>query len=219
MQAPIKQMPLPVGLYRSLSREEIEAMLKVLASEREKLEKEKEDIIDTILISMYERDKQRLKNGPSFQKNLEKFFEQPRDYKDCQFSNSWTYQEQGVFWDRNSEHNTTLTARLVNDFMFCDTSLYGSLMESKEGNELKALKEQLDELFRAESDQMNAQVIINKNTPLPEKRQTYWNDHNFYQNDKVKITLHGERRKEIEIVERKITEVRTKLETLCKSVP
>lgn len=219
MQAPIKQMPLPVGLYRSLSREEIEAMLKVLASEREKLEKEKEDMIDTILISMYERDKQRLKNGPSFQKNLEKFFEQPRDYEDCQFSKSRTYQEQGMFLDRKLEHNTIRRARLINDNMFRDISLYGSLMESKEGNDLKALKEQLDVLFRAESDQMNAQVIINKDTPLSEKRQTFWNDHNFYQHDKDEIKLHGERRKEIEIVERKITEVRTQLETLCKSVP
>lgn len=221
MQSPINQTPIPVGLYGSLTSDDIKTRLEVLAKKKEELEKNRADMINKILTSMLERDRQRLAEGSDFQKTLEIFFEKPRDNKDCRdsSSSSWTYPELGMFWNRNWEHVIKCIAELINNIKFEDGILYGSFMKSNEGNNLKALKEKLDELFKAESEQMNTQVVINDKNPLPEEQRTYWNVNNFYQHVEVKIKLHEERRKEIKQVEGEITKVRTQLEELCKSLP
>ena len=228
MQSPINQTQIPVGLHGSLTSEAIEAKLQVLFSEIEELEKKRAEMIETMLRSMFEKDIKRLtEKGSKFQERMATYFEQPRDHKDRMYSRSWTFQEQGMFWDRDLEYKTTHKDRLMNDIAFEDGDFYGILMKSKEEDDLKTLKKQLDdlktlkkqldELFRAESDQMNIQVVINDENPLPEKRQSIWHVNNFYQHKKDQIKLHEDRRKEIKLVEGKITEVRTQLEKLCKS--
>lgn len=218
MQSPINQTLTPVGLHGSLTSGEIEAKLQVLFFEIEELEKTRAEMSETMLRSSFEKDMKRLtETGSNFQERMEIYFEQPRDYKDCRFSKSWSFQEQAMFWDRDWKYKTTQKDRLMNDIAFKDGDFYGILMKSKEEDDLKTLKKQLDELFKAESDQMNIQVVINEENPLPEKRYSPWNVNNFYQHKKDQIKLHEERRKEIKLIEGKITEVRTQLEKLCKS--